>query len=185
MWLWCYVVGCEGMWCDAMWLCDVVNWEMMCCELRRTHDSKTIERPIPMHRETLGCKTQKQTTEGSCHCLKNIIRYYSVTTTFMFGSRNTWNVQSIARSNHGMQNAMEFMFGSRNTWNIQPIAWTNQWNAKQWNWNYNIQALVVVTHETSSLLRGATYRMKNALELRLRHPRLIGVHMKPPVYCAD
>lgn len=26
------VVGCEDMWCDATWFCDVLNWEMMCWE---------------------------------------------------------------------------------------------------------------------------------------------------------
>ena len=57
MWL-CDAVGCEVVWCDAMWLCDVVNWQRMCCELRRAHDSKTLEASIPVRGETLGCKTQ-------------------------------------------------------------------------------------------------------------------------------
>ena len=51
--------GCDVKWsvvrsCDGMRLCDVMNWEMMCCELRRAHDSKTLETSIPMRGETLG-----------------------------------------------------------------------------------------------------------------------------------
>ena len=60
LWLCSYVVGCDGMSCDAMWLCDVANLEMMCCELPRAHDSKTLDKSIPLCRERLGCKTKKK-----------------------------------------------------------------------------------------------------------------------------
>ena len=49
--------------CDAMWLCDVVNWEMMCCGPRRAHDSKALERSISKHGETMGCKTPEDYKE--------------------------------------------------------------------------------------------------------------------------
>lgn len=41
-----------------MWLCDMVNWEMMCCELRRVHDSRALETSVSMHGEISGCKAR-------------------------------------------------------------------------------------------------------------------------------
>ena len=52
--MWCHTMSCHVVWCDAMgwndsdmgcyvmwfdgmWLYDVLNWEMICCELRRAY----------------------------------------------------------------------------------------------------------------------------------------------------
>ena len=71
-----------------MWLRDVVNWEMMCSEPPRAHDSKTFERSIPMHGGTLGCKKQKSYGELMSqyydYVLQSTTPSYNVTTTFMF-----------------------------------------------------------------------------------------------------
>ena len=45
------------MFCDGMRLCDALNWEMMCCELRSAHSSAHC---------SLGCKTQEDSGEP-CH----------------------------------------------------------------------------------------------------------------------
>ena len=61
----CADVICEDMRRDAMWLCDVVNWEMMCCELRSAPvTANLLRRPfhlatsISVRGASLGCKTQ-------------------------------------------------------------------------------------------------------------------------------
>ena len=57
--MWSDEMGCRMSWCEVMWLCDMVNWEMMCCELPTTPcHSKTLEMSIPMCGATPGCKTQ-------------------------------------------------------------------------------------------------------------------------------
>ena len=44
---WCNVMSCNWMEWDGMWLCDAVIWEMMCCELWRTHvPAKPWRRPF-------------------------------------------------------------------------------------------------------------------------------------------
>ena len=65
---WCNVMSCNWMEWDGMWLCDAVIWEMMCCELWRTHvPAKPWRRPfpnaIPMRGQTLGCKTKEDCGE--------------------------------------------------------------------------------------------------------------------------
>ena len=108
--MWCAVMWCAMMWsdamgwdvtcmwCVAMWMCDVVNWEMMCCELRRAHDSETIERSIPMCGETLRCKPLWDYRDFISQYYDSVLQVihmhcnYDVhvtTTAFMFGSRNT------------------------------------------------------------------------------------------------
>ena len=92
-----------GIWCDSMWLCDVVDRHMMCCELRRPHNRKTHERSRPIRGETLGCKTQKKKrglmSQYHDSVLQSITPYENVTMTFMFGSCKLWDVPSIVRSN--------------------------------------------------------------------------------------
>lgn len=74
LWLCSYVVGCDGMSCDAMWLCDVANLEMMCCELPRAHDSKTLDKSIPLCRERLGCKTKKKCGGLMSQCYDSVLQ---------------------------------------------------------------------------------------------------------------
>ena len=51
-----------------MWLCDVTDWEMMRCELRRAHlISNTLEKSIPMRGATLGCKAQEGYAQAVHH----------------------------------------------------------------------------------------------------------------------
>ena len=95
-WLWGHVMRCHV----VVWCCELgddVLWT-----LRREHDSKTLQRSIPLRGETLGCKTHKNFGERMSQYYGSVLQsttpYYTVTTTFMFGSRNTWNIQYIARS---------------------------------------------------------------------------------------
>ena len=44
-----FVVGCDDIRCDAMWLCwlrDIVNWEMMCCEHGNHMTAKPLRSPF-------------------------------------------------------------------------------------------------------------------------------------------
>ena len=61
--------------CDAMLLCDVVDWQMMCCELQRAQDSKNLETSFPVRGGTLQCNTQKDFYES---VIKNAPPYYHV-----------------------------------------------------------------------------------------------------------
>ena len=88
--------GCDALWlCDVVGcpvFCDVVNWQMMCCDLRTAHDSKTFEMSTPMRGEALPCKTQQdygeprsqyydsvvQSTTPYYHELQSTKRYYEV-----------------------------------------------------------------------------------------------------------
>ncbi len=74
---------------------------MMRCELWEAHDTKTLERSIPMPSEA---EMQKKNygelmSRHYAPILQSTAPYYDVTTTFMFSSRNKWNVQYIAGSN--------------------------------------------------------------------------------------
>ena len=80
------------MFCDVMGcgLCDVLNWEMMCCELRKAH---VTAKPV---RRLFQCAVQpcdarhKQTMESPCHRTttwyhKELLRttmFYSSTTPY-------------------------------------------------------------------------------------------------------
>ena len=128
--VWLAVKTCDVMWCDAVvwcgefWIVMAVNYgEPM------AHDSKTFEGSIPMRRETMGCKTQKDYGELMQQYydseLQSTLTHSNGTTTFRSGSRNTWNIQSTPRSNlwdAKRNGTTTFMFGSSNTWNSQSNA---------------------------------------------------------------
>ncbi len=139
MWL-CDVVGCEVMWCDAMQFCDVVKWQMMCCELGRAHSSKTHEMPIPMRSETLWCKRQQDYGEPKSQyydsAVQSITQYYHVlqrttrtttykvlhaTTTYYHVLQNTTTYYSVQLRNVTIRHS-RLIVVSRNTWNVQYIA---------------------------------------------------------------
>ena len=142
--MWCDVLCCDVVWCtvkqcDLMWS-HAMGWDVMWLLVRtcdaRTHDSKTLARPIPMRGGTMGRKAQNN-AESSCQSTRSPTTHYNVTTTFMLDSRNTWHVQSIAGNlwdaKHNGTTTLKF--GSRNTWNVpwnvQYIAGSNLWNAKR------------------------------------------------------
>ena len=53
LWFWCSAVRCEDMCSDAMCLFDTVNWEIVLwLWTTKTHDSKTLEKSIPMRGRT-------------------------------------------------------------------------------------------------------------------------------------
>ncbi len=121
MWLWCYVVG---WW--TVWQCYVLAYVMRCgcvmwwigrwCAVDHGEPmtAKPLRGPFQSTVKPWDVKHQK-TTKSSCHStttsyykVYTMTQYYSVlqyhyhihvTTTFPCGSRSTWNVQSIARSN--------------------------------------------------------------------------------------
>lgn len=90
--IWCDAVWCRVSWCEVMWLCDMVNWEMMCCELPTTPcHSKTLEMSIPMCGATPGCKTQvgsgKPMPQQFSQCYNSKLHFFWVrllsTTTYL------------------------------------------------------------------------------------------------------
>ena len=117
MWQWCCEVGCEDLSCDAMWLCDVLDWQMTCCELRRAHDRKTLERSIPMRGETLGCKKQK-TTESSCHSTTTPY-YKGLLRTRINYDINVWKSQNMRLPAHCAEQCM----GCKTRWNYNNHVW--------------------------------------------------------------
>ena len=121
------MVGCEVMLCDSKWLCDLVDWKMMCCNY---------------------------STESQCH--STAIPYFKVlpSTTSIYCKvleQSTTQYDSVLQS----------------TTKCYPV----------------LIRLIVATHETSSTLRGATYGMQNAMELR--HSCLKLQHMQRHLHCAD
>ena len=129
--MWCdvlspNVISCDVLWSDVKWCnwmgrsvavmlyglswghvttCDVVVWcgELGDDVLWTTHDSQTLERSRRNPQWSPGMQSTKEQTTESPELMSH---YYTVTTTFMSGSLNTWNLQSIARS-YGMQNTLE------------------------------------------------------------------------------
>ena len=134
---------------------------MMCCELRKAHGSKTLERSMSMPGETLGCKPAKRRQIAHVTVLrlptKRSTPYYNVITTFMFGNRVivTHETSSTMRGAiHGMQSTMEQL----------PSCW------------------IVAANDMSRPLRRATYGMQNAMELR--HSCLVVVtHETSSTFC--
>ena len=71
-----------------MWLCDVLNWEMVCCELRGARvTAKPVRRPFQCAVQPWDAR-HKKTTDSPCH--RTTTRYYKeLVRTTMFHSGTT------------------------------------------------------------------------------------------------
>ena len=139
-------IGCQVMRCDVMRLCDVVNWEMMCCEWRGPCHSKTADTSTPMRSATLGCKTQLDYEEPMPQYYDSILqstspyyKYYKVLLqkTINYAPGSTYYV---------LQSTTSYTYGVL----------------------LSHSCLLVITHETSTTVRGATSQ-----RIYLRHSCLI------------
>ena len=136
MWLvaTCHVMSCDVMssgvmwcgvtWCDDVMWCDLMQWAgILCgCGVKWLGVSKNGYRELMSQWYNSILKKQKYNSVPQCNYI------IDETATFMFDSRNTWNVQYREGSNlwdakRGVSTA--FTSGSGNTWNVQCIARNN------------------------------------------------------------
>ena len=83
---WCNGMRCSLKWCDVMWLCDVLNWEEVCCELRRAHvTAKPLRGPFQCVVRPWDAK-QRKTTESPCR--STTTPYYKVLLAFCIEQYN-------------------------------------------------------------------------------------------------
>ena len=177
-----------GMWCDSMRLCDVVDRHMMRCELRRPHNRKTLERSRPIRGETLGCKTQKknwahvpvprlctteyysflecnydihvwksQTMRRPVHCAEQCVGYRT-RTTFMFGSDNTWIVQSHNHSHnyhHHCSWGLSCTTSPNNAKDLYSPLYTGPGTIR-----FSFNGLIVPNHSAAKWLRSSSLRVR-------------------------
>lgn len=112
-------------------------------------------------------------THGTSTTLRGAMKC-NVTTTFMFASPSTWNVQHIGQGNlcDAKRNvAMTFMLYSGNTWHIQNIPQIIKlcnYGMQKHKLRHSclIYCLIVVRQETSSTLGAVTYAMQNNCDIR-------------------
>lgn len=173
--MWCAVMWCDLMWSNVMWYhgmtrdvvrlrCDVVvrygwlwghvgdavvcvvKWQMR-CELRRTHNSKTLETSVPMRSETLWCKRRQDYGEPVSQyydsVVQSITQYYYLFTPTYYKEYNV--LQRTITSYKGLQSTGAFC------------------SAQLCNVAIRHSRLIVTTDDTSSTLSWAAYGIQDVI----------------------